>query len=161
MSETQPIPTTTTSTHRINNRGGNWQQQAWNNMQQAPLYPFAFNTTPNMMPNFGGSNQANPRRIFENQNYCHIHGHHIQDYHTNQTCKTFGPNHNPNTTKFNTMRGSVAKAHKTSCHHSTVAHPTQCHNVNLDRATYSGVPQDSHRCPTMEKEAEEGNKQTS
>ena len=98
-----------TTSNRTNNRGGNWQQQAWNNMQQAPYCSPAFNA----MPNTVGKTQPIPYRAFKNQNYCFIHCHHIENDHTIQTCKTPGPNHNPNAAKFNTMDGSNARAHKT------------------------------------------------
>ena len=70
------------------------------------------------MPNSSGK-APTPYRWYENQNYCHTHGHHIENNHTSQTCKRPGPNHNPNATKFNTMGGSNASAHKTIM-------PSQC-----------------------------------
>ena len=105
---------TPTASNRTNNHSGNWQQQAWTNMQQAPYCPPAGNT----MPNSSGK-APTPYRWYENQNYCHTHGHHIENDHTSQTCKRPGPNHNPNTTKFNSMGGSNAGAHKTTM-------PSQC-----------------------------------
>ena len=100
---------TPTISNRTNNRGGNWHRQAWGNMQQATYCPPTFSA----MQTSGSNTQANPRCIFENQNYCYTHGYHVKNDHTSQTCKTPDPSHNPNTTKFNTMSGSNARAHKT------------------------------------------------
>ena len=76
-------------------------------MQQAPYC----SPTGNTMPNSSGKTPT-PYRWYENQNYCHTNDNHIENDHTSQTCKRPGPNHNSGATKFNTMGGSNAGAHK-------------------------------------------------
>ena len=118
MTANQCAATSITS-KRTNNRGGNWQQQAWNNMQQAPYCSPVFNA----MSSSGGKIQPTPHRAFENQNHCFIHGHHAQNDHTSQTCKTPGPNTiqtPPNSTPW----ADPTPGHtRPSCRRSTAANP--------------------------------------
>ena len=76
--------------------------------------------------------QPNPFRVFENQNYYHTHGHHVENDHTSQTCTMPGPNHNPNATKFNTMGGTNKGAHKTIM-------PSQCGRTPSTRGQYQAT----------------------
>ena len=128
MTANQRPPFQNNNNNRSNNNnrggggGGNWKQQAWTNMQMQPpmqnnnFYP-AYNNNNN---NKGAQkSQQNPFCWYENQNYCHTHGHHVENDHTSQTCTMPGPNHNPNATKFNTMGGSNKGVHKTIM-------PSQC-----------------------------------
>ena len=89
-----------------------WQNQAWNAMQQggATVCPPAFQH--NINQNNNGS-QRNPYRVYENQNYCWTHGHHVEDDHTSATCTMPKPGHQFQATKMNTMGGTDAGSHKT------------------------------------------------
>ena len=60
-----------------------------------------------------GNQQMNPVRVFENPNYCHTHGWHMEDDHTSATCLRPATNHNRMATRENTMGGSNAGRHKT------------------------------------------------
>ena len=81
-------------------------------MQQggATVCPPAFQH--NINQNNNGS-QKNPYRVYENQNYCWTHGHHVEDDHTSATCTMPKPGHQFQATKTNTMGGSPAGSHKT------------------------------------------------
>ena len=60
-----------------------------------------------------GNRQMNPVRVFENPNYCHTHGWHVEDDHTSTTCLRPATNHNRMATRENPMGGSNAGRHKT------------------------------------------------
>ena len=112
----QRAPTPTTSNRNNNNRGGGWKQQVWNGMETMPAYQPTPGTTfapMNYNNNNNRTNEKNSFHIFNNQNYCFIHGHHVEGNHTSQTCTMPGPNHTPNASKFNTMGGHNKGAHKT------------------------------------------------
>ena len=119
-------------------------------MHQPPYCPLPANT----MPNSSEKYQPTPYHTYKNQNYCFTHGHHIEINHTSQTCKTLAPNHNQNTTKFNTMDGSNAGAHR-----STAIYPAPDLSVNPAQITYSGAPQDSLPDPITGDGAEEEKQQ--
>ena len=128
MAANQHAPTPTAS-NRTNNRSGNWQQQAWTNMQQAPYCPPAGNT----MPNSSGK-APTPYRWYENRNYCHTHGHHIENDHTSQTRKRSGPNHNQKRHQIQ-YNGRIERR-RTQDHHAVTMRPRAQHqNPEQTRST--------------------------
>ena len=122
----QRAPTPTTNNRSNNNCGRGWKQQTWNGMQTMPAYQPTLSTTFAPMSNNNNNNnrttEKNPFRIFDNQNYCFTHGHHVEDNQISQTCTMPGPNHNPNASRFNTLDRTNKGAHKTGM-------PAQCSRV--------------------------------
>ena len=77
--------------------------------------------THNNAPKYNNNNNNNNCRTLnpiiitvssKNNNYYHIYRHYIEDNQISQICTRPGPNQNPNTTKLNTMGGSIAEKHK-------------------------------------------------
>ena len=80
-----------------------------NNQGNAPTYNRGNNTRDNTRT----SNPNHPVKRYENQNYCHSCGFDVKSTHNSQTCPKPRPGHQYNTTRFNTMGGSIAGSHKT------------------------------------------------
>ena len=109
--------------------GGGWMQGAWNAMPYCPPAPqFQYNNgggggggQRNNNSNNGRNNgrmDFDPRRWFENTNFCSTHGFHVEDDHTSATCKMPGPNHN--FTAMQPYPGCVSRGS-----HKTIM-PSQC-----------------------------------
>ena len=158
----QHAPTPTTNNRSNNNHGGGWKQQERNNMQTMPTYPPAFGTTFAPMGNNSSNNQGKEKNlfcIFDNQNYCFTHGHHVKDNHTSQMCSMPGPNHNPNATKFNAMGGSNKRERiRPLCPPSTAASQVVTARRLPARVILPGAPRGF--LADAAAGAEEGNKQT-
>ena len=117
--------------------GGGWMQGAWNGMPICPpAQPFQFNNggggnggqryNNNNSGRNNNNNNFDPRRWFENNNYCATHGCHVEDDHTSATCKMPGPNHN--FTAMQPYPGSCMRGN-----HKTIM-PSQCgRQPNRDR----------------------------
>ncbi len=54
-----------------------------------------------------------PFKMFENWNYCHMHGGDINNTHTGISCRHTDPLHNPNAMRTNTMGGNTAGLDRT------------------------------------------------
>lgn len=150
MAANQRAPTPTTN-NRTNNRGRNWHQQAWDNMQQTPHCPSAFNT----MQTSGGNTQANPvafSRIKIIVTPTAI---------TSKTSTQAKPVRRPATITIQTPPDSTPWVDPTpgrtrpSCRHITVANPAPDLSVSPAQATYNGEPQNPRPGPITGAEAVE------
>ena len=118
-----------------NNNSGGWarnNQNNWNAMPTCPpVNPFQGNQQFGSNGG-GGNNQFNnnddakdPRRWYENREYCGTHGCHVENGHNSRTCTMPGPNHNFNATGPNDG-GSQKDMHKTIM-------PSQCGRIARTR----------------------------
>ena len=55
-------------------------------------------------------NREPKRKFYNNKNYCHTHGYHITDSHTNNTCLNPGTGHKKDVTRANTIGDSTIGA---------------------------------------------------
>ena len=55
-------------------------------------------------------NREPKRKVYNNENYCHTHGYHITDSHTNNTCLNPGTGHKKDVTRANTVGDSTIGA---------------------------------------------------
>ena len=145
-----------TTSNRTNNRGGNWQQQAWNNMQQAQYCLPIFNA----MPNSGG--KANQHRTALSKTKTRIPPTAI----TSKTIKRAKLVRRPAPVTIRTPPNSTpwadpAPGHTMPlCRHSEAANPAPDLGVSPAQVTYSGAPQDSLPGPMTGDGAEEDSNTT-
>ena len=146
---------TPTASNCTNNRGGNWQQQAWNNTHQAPYCPPVFNA----MPNSNG--KPNQHRTALSKTKTIISPTAIASKTITQAKLARHPapitiQAPPNSTPW---ADPTPGRTRTSCRRGTAANPAPDLSVSLAQVTHSGAPQDSLQGPiTRDGAGEDSNK---